>query len=138
MFCHLCCWSTSLMLQLVVGGVIAEVVVVVAGYQPYPFAHSTHVCPFLSLTHSSLLSSHSHHDFGSVGSSRTGIGRFWSQADISLVPRVAEHPRTVNSCPCCCFVHPQEKLKLFSLTQRSAHPHVEKSGMYSRAFCCWV
>ena len=48
---------TSLMLQLVVGGVIAEVVVVVAGCQPYPLAHSTHVCPFFSLTHSSLVSS---------------------------------------------------------------------------------
>ena len=48
--------STSLMLQLVVGGVIAEVVVVVAGYQPYPLAHSTHVCPFFSLTHYSLVS----------------------------------------------------------------------------------
>ena len=34
---------------------IAEVVVVVAGCQPYPFSHSTHVCPFLSLTHSSLV-----------------------------------------------------------------------------------
>ena len=44
--------STSLMFQLVVGAVIAEVVVVVAGCQPYPFAHSTHVCPFFSLTHS--------------------------------------------------------------------------------------
>ena len=43
---------TSLMLQLVVGGVIAEVVVVVAGCQPYPLSHSTHVCPFFSLTHS--------------------------------------------------------------------------------------
>ena len=53
---------TSLMLQLVVGGVIAEVVVVVAGCQPYPLAHSTHVCPFFSLTHSSLVSS-LYHDF---------------------------------------------------------------------------
>ena len=55
---------------------IAEVVVVVAGCQPYPISHSTHVCPFFSLTHSSLVSLHSHHDFGSVGSSRTGFGRF--------------------------------------------------------------
>ena len=47
---------TSLMLQLVVGGVIAEVVVVVVGCQPYPLAHSTHVFPFFSLTHSSLVS----------------------------------------------------------------------------------
>ena len=35
--------STSLMLQLVVGGVITEVVVVVGGCQPYPITHSTHV-----------------------------------------------------------------------------------------------
>ena len=54
---------TSLMLQLVVGGVIAEEVVVVAGCQPYPLAHSTHVFPFFSLTHSSLESS-LYHDFG--------------------------------------------------------------------------
>ena len=41
---------TSLMLQLVVGEVIAEEVVVVAGCQPYPLAHSTHVCPLFTLT----------------------------------------------------------------------------------------
>ena len=33
---------------------IAEGVVVVVGCQPYPLAHSTHICPFFSLTHSSL------------------------------------------------------------------------------------
>ena len=84
MFHHLCCFVTllifhlplltSLMLQLVVGGVIAEVVVVVAGLSaPYPHPHSTHVCPFFSLTHSSLVSSHSPR-FWSVGSSRTSFG----------------------------------------------------------------
>ena len=35
---------------------IAEVVVVVVGCQPYPFSHSTHVYPFLSLMHFSLVS----------------------------------------------------------------------------------
>ena len=72
---------TSLMLQLVVGGVIAEVVVVVAGCQPYPLAHCTHVCPFFSLMHSSLVSSLSPR-FWSVGSSRISSGRFWSHIGI--------------------------------------------------------
>ena len=45
---------------------IAEVVVVVGGCQPYPIAHSTHVSPFFSLTHSSLVSFTLYHDFGSV------------------------------------------------------------------------
>ena len=38
--------------------------------------------PFFSLTHSSLVSSLSPR-FWSVGSSRTGFGRFWSHADFS-------------------------------------------------------
>ena len=42
-FCLIQPLPTSLMLQLVVGAVIAEVVVVVAGCQPYPLAHSIHV-----------------------------------------------------------------------------------------------
>ena len=64
-----------------------------------PHPHSTHepmlalpvlfssracsLCPWCVLSTACSLT---HHDFGSVGSSRTGIGRFWSQADISLVP----------------------------------------------------
>ena len=63
------------MLQLVVGGVIPEVVVVVVGCQPYPLAHSTHVLPIL-LPHALFPGQFTltHHDFGSIGSSRTGFG----------------------------------------------------------------
>ena len=58
----------------------------------------------------SLVSSLTHHDFGSVGSSRTRIGWFWSQADISLVPRVAEHPRTViRVLAVVLFIHRQNR-----------------------------
>ena len=56
-----------------------------AGCQPYPFSHSTHVCPFLSLTHSSLVSS-LYHDFWSVGFSCMGSGRFWVSRRFSSSP----------------------------------------------------
>ena len=84
---------------------IAEVVVVVAGCQPYPLAHSTHVCPFFSLMHSSLVSSHSHHDFGLLAPHAQDLGGFGLRKTFSLVPRVAKRSGTCNSRPpdCCAF-----------------------------------
>ena len=110
----------------------------------FPHPHSTHdpwlplpvlfssracsLCPWCVLSTACSLT---HHDFGSVGSSRTGFGAFLvSRGFSSSPPRVAEAPTHCNSRPCCCFVHPREKSELFSLTQRSVHPHAEKSGMY--------
>ena len=72
------------MLQLVVGAVIAEVVVVVAGCQPYPLAHSTHVCPFFSLTHSSLVSFTLYHDFGCFLLTHRFLGAFFGLTQIFL------------------------------------------------------
>ena len=104
-FCLIQPLPTSLMLQLVVGAVIAEVVVVVAGCQPYPCAHSTHVCPFFSHTHSPW----------SVHSLTTILGLLVPHAQVldefgltwafCSSPRVAEHPLTANSRPlhCCAF-----------------------------------
>ena len=91
---------TSLMLQLVVGGVIAEVVVVVVGCQPYPLAHSTHVCPLFSLTHSSLAGTHSHHDFGLLAPHAQALGDFGLTQAFSSSPRVAKRSGTCNSRPC--------------------------------------
>ena len=84
---------------------IAEVVVVVGGCQPYPISHSTHVCPFFSLTHSPW----------SVHSLTTILGLLVPHAQVldefgltqafCSSPRVAEHPLTANSRPlhCCAF-----------------------------------
>ena len=66
-FCLIQPLPTSLMLQLVVGGVIAEVVVVVAGCQPYPRL------PIL-LPHALFPGQFTLPRFWSVGSSRTGFG----------------------------------------------------------------
>ena len=84
-FCLIQPLPTSLMLQLVVGAVIAEVVVVVAGCQPYPLAHSTHICPFFSLTHSSLVSS-LYHDFGLLASHAGALGIFGPHAGFLPLP----------------------------------------------------
>ena len=54
-----------------------KVVVVVGGCQPYPIAHSTHVFPFFSLTHSSLVSfTLTHHDFGLLAPHAQELGGF--------------------------------------------------------------
>ena len=82
---------------------------------PYPHPHSTHVCPFFSLTHSSLVSFYTlttilavwfltHRLWAILVSCRHFLG----------APRVAEAPTHCNSRPCCCFVHPRAKSELFS------------------------
>ena len=61
---------------------------------------------------------HPHYDFGSVGSSRTGPGRFWPHADIPLHPH--ELLKTPTNCKIASFllcVHPRTKTELFFLTQ---------------------
>ena len=56
----------------------------VAGLSALPTCSLHPRLPLFTLTHSSLVCSLTHHDFGSVGSSRTGFwGRFWSHADSS-------------------------------------------------------
>ena len=113
-FCLIQPLPTSLMLQLVVGAVITEVVVVVVGCQPYPLAHSTHVCPFFTLAHSSLVSSLSPR-FWLFASHAEVLGAFLvSRRHFLGAPRVAEAPMHCNSRPYCCFVHPQAKSDLFS------------------------
>ena len=115
MFCNFCCFttffvchllshptlSTSLMLQLVVGGVIAEVVVVVAGCQPYPIVHSTHVCPFFSLTHSSLVSSLSPRFLVLFSPHAQVLGRFWSHAGFLPLPHelLSTHELKIHVLP---------------------------------------
>ena len=134
-FCHLCCLSplphptlsTSLMLQLVVGEVIAEVVVVVAGCQPYPLAHSTHIfhsSPSRTLpwsVHSTTILVVSPHAqvFGAFLVSR----RFFF-----LSPRVAEYPRTAKSRPSCCVCIHGQKRSCFSSRRASIVCY----------FPCWV
>ena len=89
------------MLQLVVGGVIAEVVVVVGGCQPYPLAHSTHVGHFFSLTHSSLVIFYTLTTiFGLLASHAQALGDFSLTQTFSGASRVAEAPTHCNSRPC--------------------------------------
>ena len=133
--------STSLMLQLVVGAVIAEVVVVMAGCQPYPFAHSTHVCPFFSLTHSPW-SVHSLTTILVLFSPHAQVlGRFWSHAGFLPLPHelLSTHELQIHVLPVSGastgkngFVFPHAgPLLLFIPTQRNR-------VCLSRAFCCWV
>ena len=108
MFCHLVDFpsslSTSLMLQLVVGGVIAEVVVVVAGCQPYPFFHSTHVFPFFTLTHSpwSVLTLTT--IFGLLALTQGFLGHFWSHAGFLplLHELLSTHELQIRVLPIVC------------------------------------
>ena len=51
-----------------------------------PVLFSSRACSLCRWCVLSPACSLTHHDFGSVGSSCSGIGRFWSRADISLVP----------------------------------------------------
>ena len=118
--------STSLMLQLVVGGVIAEVVVVVVGCQPYPLAHSTHVghsSPSRTLP-------------WSVHSLTTILGLLVPHAQVldefgltqafCSSPRVAKHPLNANSRPLyCCASHVEGFFPRFPLTLRNfwVFPH---------------
>ena len=95
--------STSLMHQLVVGGVIAEVVVVVAGCQPYPLAHSTHIFPFFSLTHSSLASSLSPRFWVCWLPHAQALGDFGLTQAFYSSPRVAKRSGTCNSRPPDCY-----------------------------------
>ena len=69
-----------------------------------PPVHSTHVCPFFSLTHSSLVSS-LYHDFCFFFSSRTGFGGiFWSHADFSssLQELLSTHELKIHVLPVVC------------------------------------
>ena len=82
-----------------------------------PVLFSSRACSWCPWCVLATACSHTHHDFGSVGSSRTGIGWFWSQADRSLVPRVVEHPRTViHVLAVVLFIHGQNQ-SCFILTQ---------------------
>ena len=85
--------------------------------QPYPLAHSTHV--FHSSPSRTLpWSVHSHHDFGSVGSSRTGFGGGFSLTQTFLgLHELLKHPRTVNRVfAVVLFIHRQNRI-FFLLTQ---------------------
>ena len=112
-FHHLCCFVTLFVSSNLVNlfnarlvveelwlrAFIAEVVVVVAGCQPYPLAHSTHVCPFFSLTHSSLVSSLTT-ILGLLASHAQALGDFSFTQTFSGAPRVAEAPTHCKSHPC--------------------------------------
>ena len=68
-------------------------------WQAVSLAHSTHVCPFFSLTHSSLVSSLTHHDFGLSSPHAEALGSSGVSRRCSSSLRVAEHPRIANSRP---------------------------------------
>ena len=120
--------STSLMLQLVVGEVIAEVVVVVAGCQLYPLAHSTHVF------HSSPSRTPpwSVHTLTTILVCWLLMQGLWAFLGLTqfffLSPRVAEYPRTAKSCPSCCVCIHGQKRSCFSSRRASIVCY----------FPCWV
>ena len=71
---------------------------------PYPHPHSTHVCPFFSLTHSSLVSSLSPRFF-SGSSSRIGFGGiFGSHAGFLPLPHelLSTHELQIHVLPTVC------------------------------------
>ena len=106
---------------------IAEVVVVVGGYQPYPIAHSTHV----------VHSSPSRTLPWSVHSTTMlvcwllmqGLWVFLGLTQVFfLSPRVAEYPRIAKSCPSCCVCIHGKKRSCFSSRRASIVCY----------FPCWV
>ena len=87
------------------GRVIAEVVVVVAGCQPYPIGHSTHVC-HSSPSRTLPWSVHSLTTIlGLLVPHAQVLDEFGLTQEFCSSPRVAEHPLTANSRPlhCCAF-----------------------------------
>ena len=118
--------STSLMLQLVVEAVNAFGSGVAGLSVLCPPSHSTHVCPFFSLTQEigfnprfCCFSPHAQ-----VLGGRFLVPRRFS----SSPPRVAEHPRTANSSPSCCLCTHGQKRSCFSSRRASI--------VYS--FPCWI
>ena len=63
---------------------IAEVVVVVGGYQPYPIAHSTHVVH--SSPHAPFSVHSLYHDFGLLASHAGALGVFGSHTGFLPLP----------------------------------------------------
>ena len=121
-------------------GVIAEVVVVVAGCQPYPFSHSTHVAH----------SSPSRTLPWSVHTLTTDLvcwlltHRIWailvSRRHFLGLHELLKHPRTViRVLAVVLFIHGQNR-SCFLLTQGLYcwNPHAENRVCLSRAFFCWV
>ena len=120
---------------------IVEEMVVVVGYQPYPLAHSTHVCTFL----------HPHALFpGQFTLSPRFLGcwllthRLWailvSRRHFLGLHELLKHPRTViRVLGVVLFIHGQNR-SCFLLTQGLYcwNPHAENWVCLSRAFFCWV
>ena len=100
-----------------VGGVIAEVVVVVAGCQPYPFSHSTHV-GHSSPSRTLLWSVHSLTTIlGLLVPHAQVLDEFGLTQTFSGLHELLKHPRTViRVLAAVLFIHGQNR-SCFLLTQ---------------------